>query len=73
MKRLLYVIPLVLALGLTSTFPALADDQTDQSNLPPSSGSPPATSGSWTVSAAAWSWSRWRSVGVCPKASEVGE
>ena len=35
MKRLLYVIPLVLALGLGSTFPALATDQIDQSNLPP--------------------------------------
>jgi hypothetical protein len=35
MKRLLYVIPLVLALGLTSTFPALADDQPDHSNVPP--------------------------------------
>jgi hypothetical protein len=35
MKRLLYVIPLVLALGLVSTFPALADGQTDQSNVPP--------------------------------------
>lgn len=34
MKRLLYVIPLVLTLGLT-TLPALAADQTDQSNLPP--------------------------------------
>ena len=35
MKRLLYVIPLVLALGLLSTFPALATGQTDQSNVPP--------------------------------------
>ena len=35
MKRLLYAIPLVLALGLTSTFPALATGQTDQSNVPP--------------------------------------
>ncbi len=34
MKRLLYVIPLVLALGLTSTFPALATGQTDQSTVP---------------------------------------
>ena len=35
MKRLLYVIPLALAVGLTSTFPALAADKTDQSNVPP--------------------------------------
>jgi hypothetical protein len=33
MKRLLYVIPAVLALALSSTFPALATD--DQSKLPP--------------------------------------
>ena len=32
MKRLFYVIPVVLAFGLCSTFPALA---TDQSNVPP--------------------------------------
>jgi len=32
MKRLLYVIPVVLALGLSSTFPALA---TDRSTVPP--------------------------------------
>src|SRR5262245_41726029 len=35
MKRLRYVIPLVLALGLTSTFPGPATAQTDQSNVPP--------------------------------------
>ena len=35
MKRLRYVIPLVIALGLTSTSPAMADGQTGQSNLPP--------------------------------------
>ncbi len=35
MQRLLYVIPLLLALGLTSTFPALADGQTEQSDVPP--------------------------------------
>ncbi len=35
MKRLLCIIPVVLALSLSSTFPALATDQTDQSKLPP--------------------------------------
>jgi hypothetical protein len=35
MKLLLYVIPLVLTLGLSSTFPALATEQAHQSNLPP--------------------------------------
>ena len=35
MKRLLYVIPVVLAVYLSSTFPALATDRTNQSNLPP--------------------------------------
>jgi len=35
MKRLLYVIPVVLGLGLSSTLPALATDQIYQSNLAP--------------------------------------
>jgi hypothetical protein len=34
MKRLRYVIPVVLALGLSSTLPALATEETGQSKLP---------------------------------------
>jgi hypothetical protein len=35
MKHLLYVIPLVLTLRLSSTFPVLATERSDQSELPP--------------------------------------
>lgn len=35
MKRLLYVIPLALVLSLTTTLPALADDHSERSNVPP--------------------------------------
>jgi len=34
MKRLYAIVPLILALGLTSTFPGLATAQTDQANVP---------------------------------------
>jgi hypothetical protein len=40
MKRLLSVIPVVLAVALSATFPALAADVTDQSKLPPELGVP---------------------------------